>query len=131
MKTIAKKHKINLIGDSSSSILIPEFSHKINFNVKNFFIISANKNKVRGNHAHKKSRQILILVNGKVQIELENRNKKQKIIYSNSKYFFDIPKMTWLKLTFLEKSCLFCLSTEKFIENEYIREYSVFKKLSL
>ena len=131
MQKIAKKHKINKIGNSSSNILIPDLFHKIDFNVKNFFILSASKNKIRGNHANKKSRQILILLSGKVKIELENKNKKQKIIYNNTKIFYEIPKMTWLKLTFLEKSCIFCLSTEKFIKSEYIREYSVFKKIYL
>ena len=130
MIKIAKKHKIKIMGNSNSNILFPVLFHNIDFIVKNFFIINANQGQIRGNHAHKKGRQIIILIQGGVQVDLEKNNLKQRIIYTDLKKFLEIPKMTWLKIRFLEKSSLFCFSTERYFEDEYIREYLTFKKIS-
>ena len=50
-------------------ITYDEFIKKNKFKVKNIFIIYGKKNAVRGCHAHKKSTQILLCVNGQIKIK--------------------------------------------------------------
>ena len=61
--------------------LIPFYKDKLleNFNIKRFFFVYGNKKYFRADHAHKKCNQILIPINGKIEVTITTlKNKKKK-----------------------------------------------------
>jgi dTDP-4-dehydrorhamnose 3,5-epimerase-like enzyme len=87
------------------------------------------ENEIRGNHAHKTSVQVVVAMRGEVKIELEDaQGAKFSYHLKDSSEGLLIPPMYWRKL-FLEKdgSCL-CFASKEYSEEDYIREYSVFKQ---
>ena len=105
--------------------------HLIPFRVRRTFWISqVPDNTWRGGHAHNSSEQLLICVQGKIAVELED--------LSGSSYQFDldsdtpalyIPAKCWGKFLFTNKASAMCLASDHFDEKDYIRSYPDFEKL--
>ena len=94
-----------------------------------FLISDVNPHSIRGSHAHKTCHQILYMLKGSCEVTLEKNGIKSKMILGRDKTFIHLPKETWLELKkFSPKSVLLVLSSEKFIEENYIRDYNLYKK---
>ena len=107
--------------------MIEDFQSKI----KEFFFLYGKKNKIRGEHAHKKCSQYLFLITGKIKIEIINKHIKKKITISfkNNEGFLIKPK-TWLKIKFLEpNSILMVVCDLKYDFSDYIEDFNEFKKI--
>jgi dTDP-4-dehydrorhamnose 3,5-epimerase-like enzyme len=121
-------HKIklkNFKNNSGSLLSLQEVFSLIN--VKNSFIIKSIKNKVRGNHAHKKATQIIFCLEGKVKVVIKNsENQKVFLLKEEQNSCLFVPRCNWTQIQFLKKSIIFVLSSEKYSEREYIRKYSDF-----
>jgi len=106
--------------------LVPFYINKSlnNFNIKRFFFIYGNKKYYRADHAHKKCNQILIPVNGKIEVQittLKKRRKKFILSLSNNNYLM-VPNKNWIRLKFRDKnSILLTLCDYKYEKNEYIQ----------
>lgn len=84
----------------------------------------------RGNHAHKQCKQILIAVSGRVEVELENAlGETFTFLLDTPDHGVYIPVMHWRKIHMDQNAVLLCLASEKYFEEDYIREYEVFKGL--
>ena len=115
-----------------SGTLIP-FSLKkdIPFNSKRIFIIYGNKNFVRGNHAHYKCSQYIIPIFGKIELEAEDYNEKNKILldYKKNKGHLLKPK-TWCKIKFInDNSILMVFCDKEYDYKDYIENYKDFLKI--
>jgi len=126
MNSVIHKIKLKNFKNNSGSLLsLKEIFSLIN--VKNSFIIKSTKNKVRGNHAHKKATQIMCCLKGKVKVVIKNSdNQKVFLLKEEKNYCLFVPKCNWTQIQFLKKSIILVLSSEKYSENEYIRKYSDF-----
>ena len=108
-------------------------SNVFSFPVKRIFFSLGKKNYFRGNHAHKKCSQLLICLNGSINIETIYRSKKVFFNISRNKNFaLLIPPMVWNRLYFKSNdSLLTVLCDHKYDnKNEYINNFDKFKKLS-
>jgi UDP-2-acetamido-3-amino-2,3-dideoxy-glucuronate N-acetyltransferase len=122
MKLKIKKFK--RITDFSGS-LIPIYKDKSlnQFNIKRFFFIYGKKKFIRAEHAHRKCNQILIPVNGKVEVEIFNLKKIKKTftLSDRNKSFLFIPSFHFIRIKFKqEKSILLTLCDYKYDKKEYI-----------
>ncbi len=124
LKTKKIKHK-------NGSITIFQKSKEIKFKIERLFIVKANKNQIRGMHAHKKCIQLINCPFGSIEINCEDIfGRKKSFILNNSKSYLVIPTMTWCAQKYLEKNTiLLSICNKKFEEKDYIRDYSKFKKL--
>ena len=87
--------KIKKVKDKRGIIEIFENDDKFQFKIKRIFYIHSNfKNLIRGDHAHKLTRQIIICLNGSAKLVLDNG--KQKNIENTKRW----------KSNFCEKRCL-------------------------
>ena len=133
MKLKIKKSKTfsDITGD-----LIPFYKDKSleKFNIKRFFFVYGNRKYLRADHAHKKCNQILIPVEGKIEVtitNLKNKNKKFLLNFKNNNFLF-VPKFHWIKLKFLEKkSILLTLCDYKYDKREYIQLKSKFLRYEM
>ena len=68
---------IPLIKGKDGNLGFVEELSQVPFKIKRLFYINAKANSVRGNHAHKRCNQLLIVSNGSVRINCDNGQEKK------------------------------------------------------
>lgn len=113
------------------SLFVAEGGKEIPFPIKRVYWVydAKTEGEVRGHHAHKESIQVVVPMHGKLKIELESQNG-ETFTYELTKpnQGLLVPPLFWRRI-FMEKegSCL-CFASKEYNEEDYIRDYSVFKK---
>ena len=106
MKKI-RKFKLKSYSRLSGNLMPINFDKKFPIKVKRIFFINGNKNKIRGEHAHKKCSQFFIPIQGKMTLIIETQNNKKSIILSRfSKTTVLVPPKYWCSVKFLEKTTI-------------------------
>lgn len=84
----------------------------------------------RGGHAHKKLFQIVVAASGSFDVIIDD-GKNKKTIQLNRPYFglFIVPGIWREIINFSSGSICLVLATEKYCEDDYIRDYSEFIRL--
>lgn len=121
------KYYIDQRGD-----LLPIELKNIPFKVKRIFVISNTpKNTIRGGHAHYKTQQILICIQGKIEVNLDYGNNKRKKIVITQGEMVHIPKLVWDSQKFLtDKDFMVCLCSTTYNKKDYIEDINLFYKLT-
>ncbi|MDJ0625423.1 MAG: FdtA/QdtA family cupin domain-containing protein [Candidatus Caenarcaniphilales bacterium] len=118
-------------GDQRGSLVAIENFKDIPFEIKRVYYVFGTKlNLKRGKHAHSKLQQVLICVSGTCKIELDDG--KEKIITNLNKPSLGlyIGSLIWREIFDFSPECvLLVLASDIYDEDEYIRDYSRFKKL--
>lgn len=84
----------------------------------------------RGGHAHYNLEQLIVAVSGTITFTTENLqgNKEEFVLDSPDKGLY-IPKLIWRDIKFSHNAVLLCLASEKYIADDYIRDYQTFLEL--
>ena len=95
-----------------------------------FFIYDIPGGKNRGAHAHIKCHQFLIAGSGSFDVLLDD-GKTKKLVNLNQPYKgLHIPPGIWAsEINFSSGSICLVLASHKYDESDYIREYSLYKKI--
>ena len=94
-----------------------------------FYIYGTKDNVVRGKHANRKSKFILINLSGSCKINVDDGNNKEEIILDKAHQGVYLEEMVWKDMyDFSEDSILLVLSNEYYDKEEYINNYVEFKK---
>ena len=119
-------------GDARGQLIALEsLSEKIPFDVKRvYYIFDTTPGTVRGNHAHRNLRQVLICVSGACTIECEMPDG------GKTSYRLDWPDrglliegLVWRQMKeFSKDAVLLVLASEHYDESDYIRDYEAFKR---
>ena len=115
-----------------SGTLVPiNFNNKFPIKVKRIFYIYGKKNKYRGDHAHKKCKQLFIPVSGNIALIMKKNDKKKTIVLnSKNNRAFLVPNLIWCRLKFLTKNAIVLVVCDRKYEfNDYIGNYTNFKKI--
>ena len=100
-----------------------------NHKIKNAFVVSANKNFLRGGHAHKKASQFIVCLEGKIKISITSKLSTSIVILKESeKKIVFIKPHNWVEIKFLNKGKILVFSTEEYKKNEYINNFKYFQK---
>ena len=124
MKNLLKKSKLKIFNDTRGKLF---FYQQDNFVVKRIFFIEGKKNQFRGNHAHKKTKQVLININSNAIIEIISKNSK-KIEFSKTGDIIEITKLNWVKINFKKKGYIAVACDQKYLRSDYINNFEKFKK---
>lgn len=118
------------IKENDNGFLIPLYLTKLNNKIKRvFFIKNKNEFDVRGNHAHFKDSQMLIVLNGEVEISYEN-SEQSGIVNLGFGQVYESRPLEWLVITLKEKDTILAVFSEtEYDEKEYIRDYDQFKMI--
>lgn len=105
-----------------------EGTHDISFDIKRIYYISKVPEGVRrGFHAHKKLKQILFCPYGRIQLILENENRREEIELSDPSIGVVIDQCTWREMLWLQKDSVLCVAASDFYRvDDYIRDYDEF-----
>ena len=116
--------------DNRGSLYVVNFSDLPFMPQRIFYIKDVPTFEDRGNHAHKSCHQILIALNGSVEVELINTDGSAYFNLSNPKLGLHIPPLNWgIQKNFQEGTILLVLASEPYNKNEYITQFEEFKEL--
>ena len=129
MKKI-RKFKLKSYSRSSGNLMPINFDKKFPIKVKRIFFIHGKKNKIRGEHAHKKCTQFFIPIQGKMNLIVETPNNKKSIILSRtSKNTLLVPPKYWCSIKFLEKNSILMVACDKHYEvDDYLESFKEYKE---
>ena len=129
MKKI-KIFKLKSYSRISGKLMPINFDKKFPIKVKRIFFINGNKNKIRGEHAHKKCFQFFIPIQGKMTLIIETPNNKKSIILSRfSKTAILVPPKYWCSVKILEKNSILMVACDKrYMPNDYLESFDEYEK---
>lgn len=130
MTAEVKELEFQLHGDERGQLVaLEELSDFVPFEVKRiYYIFDTTPNTVRGKHAHKELRQVMICVSGACTIECEMPDG------TKSEHRLDWPDkglliegLVWRNMKdFSKGAVLLVLASEHYDESDYIRDYDMF-----
>ena len=122
--------KLKSFTKKSGTLLPINFDNKFPIKVKRIFYLFGKKGQYRGDHAHKKCKQLFISLSGSVSLIMKRNGKEKKInLNVKKKVAILVPNLIWCKLKFLNKNSIVMVACDRKYEfNDYIEKYSDFKK---
>ena len=122
--------KLKSFTKKSGTLLPINFDNKFPIKVKRIFYLFGKKGQYRGDHAHKKCKQLFISLSGSVSLIMKRNGKEKKInLNVKKKEAILVPNLIWCKLKFLNKNSIVMVACDRKYEfNDYIEKYSDFKK---
>mgnify|MGYP001459336853 CR=1 FL=1 len=114
--------------------LVPiESNYDVPFSIKRIFYVYGVKDQNdRGKHAHYKTKQVLICLNGKIEVLVHDGKRKQKYLLESPHQALYIPEMIWDEQVYLtEDTVLLVLSDIKYLPEDYIHDFEEFKKMKI
>lgn len=124
----SKLFHLNSFSDVRGKLVAGEFNSLFPFKPKRFFFVSNVPSKhVRGEHAHKKCQQMLLCINGSVDVILDDGINRQKISLSSSNQGLYIPAGIWsTQFNHSDNCMLLVFASEHYQSSDYIRNYDEF-----
>ena len=129
MKKI-KKFKLKLFSKSTGKLMPISFNKQFPMKVKRVFFLYGKKNKIRGEHAHKKCSQFFIPIQGKFILNIKTPKTKKKIVLDHlSKNALLVPPKYWCGVKFINKNSILMVACDKYYNfNDYIGSFNKYKK---
>ena len=85
----------------------------------------------RGGHAYKKTEEFVVALSGSFDVVLDNGIDKQTFSLNRSYYGLYIPNMLWREMcNFSTNSLALIVASTDYDENDYIRNFDIFKGLN-
>lgn len=117
-------------GDERGMLVALEECKDIPFEIKRVYYLYDTKEGVRrGFHAHKSLEQILVCIHGSCKILLDNGTEKKVVSLEKPYEGLYIANDIWREMyDFSSDAVLLVLASDFYKEEDYIRDYDVFKK---
>jgi len=118
------------ITDVRGNLTFIEGDDHVPFDIKRvYYLYDVPGGEKRGGHAHKFLQQFIIAASGSFDVILDDGVNRERYHLNRSYYGLYVPKMIWRELdNFSSGSVCLVLASEHFEEDDYIRDYSQFKK---
>lgn len=92
-----------------------------------YFLYDVPSNAVRGSHAHKELKQLIIAVSGSFEVELDDGRTKTTFLLSSPNSGLSVPPGYWRTLKdFSAGSTALVFASEVYDPDDYIRDYDEF-----
>lgn len=124
---LGKKHQVK------GNITVVENGVDVPFETKRvYYLYDIPGGECRGGHAHKALRQLLVAASGSFAVVLDDGNEKRRIVLNRPYQGLYIVPGIWRELEdFSSGSVCLVLASEKYDEDDYIRQYDEFLKYRL
>jgi len=109
-----------------ASLLVYESQKHVPFSIKRVFTIIASEKCKRGFHAHKQATQLLICLQGKCVVTVDDGTSKKNIVLNQPNEGLLIPSTIWGEQAYEANTILMVLTDQPYDESDYIREYKDF-----
>lgn len=134
MKHLNEQFRIinfNEFGDERGNLVVAEGSGMdVPFDIKRvFYMYGSDPDIVRGQHANRKTKFVLINVSGTSKVKVDNGMETEIIELNKPRMGLYIDTMVWKDMyDFSADSVLLVLASEHYDGAEYIRDYDAFLK---
>jgi len=118
-------------GDDRGSLVSLEEQKNIPFAIKRVYYMFNTKEKVRrGFHAHKKLKQLAIVLKGSCRFILDDGKEKIEILLDNPAQGLYIESFVWREMYDFSEDCVLVVLADAFYdEKDYVRNYEEFLKV--
>ncbi|MCD9854173.1 FdtA/QdtA family cupin domain-containing protein [Epilithonimonas sp. JDS] len=125
---------INLpkIYDKRGNLSFFEYPNQLPFEIeRTYWIYDVPGGETRGSHAFREQQEFIIALSGSFDVVI-NDGKEEKLFSLNRSYYgLYVPKMYWRRLeNFSTNSLALIVSDKAYNENDYIRDFKQFKRLT-
>lgn len=116
--------------DERGNLSFIEGNNHIPFKIERTYLIyDVPGGETRGGHAYQELNEFIVSLSGSFDVVLDDGNEKRIYSLNRSYYGLYIPKMIWRSLeNFSTNSLCMILASEKYNEDDYLRNYDDFKK---
>jgi len=119
------------IVDQNGNLTPIEAKKDVPFDIKRiFYVYGVRDEDRRGKHAHYKTKQLLICLNGKIDVICKDGKKEVRYLLESPQQAVMIPEMIWDEQIYrTEDSVLLAISNTMYDKSDYISDFEEFKKL--
>ena len=114
--------------DPRGNLSFIEEENHIPFKIeRTYWIYDVPGGQVRGGHAFKEQREFIVALSGSFDVVVDDGTNKKSFSLNRSYYGLYIPCGLWRQMeNFSTNALAIVLSSTKFVESDYIRDYEVF-----
>lgn len=118
------------IFDPRGNLTVVERENHVPFDIKRvYWVYDVPGGEHRGGHAHKECKELLVAVSGSFTVTLDDGKEKHTYLLNHPYQGLFIDTNTWRTLDdFSSGAVCLVIASEKFEEDDYIREYDDFKE---
>ena len=116
--------------DPRGNLTVAESMKNVPFDIKRvYWVYDVPGGEHRGGHAHKQCKEMLVAVSGSFTVTLDDGKAKHTYLLNHPYQGLFIDTNTWRTLDdFSSGAVCLVIASEKFEEEDYIREYDDFKE---
>jgi hypothetical protein len=116
--------------DPRGNLSFIEEDNHIPFKIERaYWIYDVPGGQVRGGHAFKEQREFIVALSGSFDVVVDNGTHKQSFSLNRSYYGLYVSCGLWRQMeNFSTNALAIVLSSTKFVESDYIRDYEAFLK---
>ena len=121
------------IQDPKGNLTFLQNPEQVPFQIKRtFWTYDMPGGEIRGGHAYKSQEEIIIALSGSFDVIVTNLiGETEKFSLNRSYYGLYLPNLTWRYMdNFSTNSLSLHISSKEFSEEDYVREFELFQKLS-
>jgi len=120
--------RIGLIKDLRGNLSVRQVGSGLPFLPQRYFVVvDVPSKEVRGEHAHRKCKQLLICLHGSVSVVVDDTKNRQEFVLDSPELGLYIPPMIWgIQYKYSSDAALLVLASERYDASDYIRDYDVF-----
>jgi len=97
---------------------------------RSYWIYYVPGGEARGGHAYHENEEFIVALSGSFDVMLDDGNKQQTFCLNRSYYGLYVPKGIWREMNnFSTNSLALILASNRYDENDYIRDYTEFQKI--
>lgn len=128
--SVSNTAQLRVLGEKTAPLISLEAMKNIPFEIRRvYYIFGTAPGVIRGRHAHRKLRQLLICVSGSCVVTLDNGREKMDHLMNGPEKGLYIGESVWREMRELSPDCvILVLASEYYDEADYIRDYDEFKR---
>jgi dTDP-4-dehydrorhamnose 3,5-epimerase-like enzyme len=122
------RYRFPWVKDPRGNLAVGEFDNEFPFRPKRYFIVSGvPSGATRGEHAHKRCRQLLICAQGQIRLSVDDGVKRFEVQLNQPNVGIYIPSMIWCRhWQYSADAALLVFASEPYDPEDDIREYGAF-----
>ena len=115
--------------DARGNLSFIEQENHIPFKIeRTYWIYDVPGGEKRGGHAYKENEELIVALSGSFDVVLDDGKEKKTFSLNRSYYGLYVPKGTWREMQYFSTNSLaLILSSTRYDESDYIRDYDEFK----
>jgi acetyltransferase-like isoleucine patch superfamily enzyme len=121
-------HRAPLIKDLRGNLSARELGKGLPFEPKRYFVVlDVPSKEVRGEHAHRLCKQLLICLRGSLSVVVDDSKNRQELVLDTPELALYLPPMVWgIQYKYSADAVLLVLASHPYDAQDYIRDYDTF-----